>query len=170
MHFNSGSMLSEKNIKFLLFTTFICFAMSVSQKVSAQETEFRDTIVRQDIFTILSQPGRGGSSFSIKQSPHITNAFYNYIENASKKRINGFRVRIFFDNKQDAREMSLNLENSFRELYPGIAVYRTYTNPYFKVTVGDFRTRSDAMRLLKQLESNYQSAFIVREHINFPPL
>ena len=142
----------------------------VQTSVQTQIHNESDTLFKPDIFKIVAEPGRTNSTVTIRQSNHITNTVNNYIANASKKRLNGFRVRIFFDNKQDAREISLNLENSFRELYPGVGVYRTYTNPYFKVTVGDFRNRSDAMRLFKEIERVYPSAFIVREQINFPPL
>ena len=142
----------------------------IPTNAQAQILNESDTLFRPDIFKIIAEPGITLSTVAIKQSSHITKTVNNYIANASKKRLSGFRVRIFFDNKQDARDMSLNLENSFRELYPGIGVYRTYTNPYFKVTVGDFRNRSDAMKLFKEIERVYPSAFIVREQINFPPL
>ena len=58
----------------------------------------------------------------------------------------------------------------FKGMYPGIAAYRTYSNPFFKVTVGDFRTKSEAMRLLQQVKGSFPSAFIVKETINYPPV
>lgn len=169
MHFNDLKMRSAFRIK-SLFTLCMLLSLSFGAAAAVQSHQQSDTLYRQDIFKILSEPGRTNSTVTIMQNSHITNAFYNYIESASKKRLNGFRIRIFFDNRQDAREASLNLENSFRELYPGVGVYRTYTNPYFKVTIGDFRNRSDAMRMLKDIERTFPAAFIVREQINFPPL
>ena len=53
-------------------------------------------------------------------------------------------------------------------MYPGVAVYRTYTNPYFKVTVGDCRTKSEAMKLLSRIKRNFSSAFVVKENIEYP--
>ena len=49
-----------------------------------------------------------------------------------------------------------------------MAAYRTYTNPYFKVTVGDCRTKSEAMELLSRIKRNFPSAFVVKENIQFP--
>ena len=49
-----------------------------------------------------------------------------------------------------------------------MAAYRSYVNPYFKVTVGDFRTRSEAMQLLMEIKSDFPAAFIVKENINYP--
>ena len=47
-------------------------------------------------------------------------------------------------------------------------VYRTYANPYFKVTAGDFRTRSEAMALLVRLKDEFPRALLVKERINYP--
>ena len=46
--------------------------------------------------------------------------------------------------------------------------YRTYSNPFFRVTVGDFRTKSEAMQLLQQVKGAFPTAFIVRETIGYP--
>jgi hypothetical protein len=82
----------------------------------------------------------------------------------------GFRVRIFFDNKQTARAESEEIATAFSEAYPQVAVYRIYENPYFKVTVGDFRTRSQAMQFMLRIRRTYPQAFITRENISYPQL
>ena len=56
----------------------------------------------------------------------------------------------------------------FRSLYPEIVAYRIYANPYFKVTVGDFRTKSEAMELLTRIKGAFPSAFVVKENIEYP--
>ena len=57
----------------------------------------------------------------------------------------------------------------FSEIHPGIPVYRVYENPYFKVTVGDFRTKSDAIRFMNGIGEHIW-AFITRETIAYPLL
>lgn len=123
-----------------------------------------------NIFDILGHRSYAGGEVRLLQSHLVRDAVNNYIANASKRKIPGFRIRIFFDNKQNARVRSEELVVSFKEKYPGTGVYRTYDNPYFKVTVGDLRTRSDAEWLLRHLAIDYPAAFIVKENINFPPL
>ena len=61
-------------------------------------------------------------------------------------------------------------EMRFKGMYPGYATYRTFDNPYFKVTVGDFRTRADAQRFASRLTNSgaYRYVFVVKEQINFP--
>ena len=82
--------------------------------------------------------------------------------------MNGFRVRIFFDNKQNSRGASEAAMNRFKGAFPGIPAYRSFTSPHFKVTVGDFRTKSEALRLLQAVKGMFPSAFIVKERINYP--
>ena len=53
-------------------------------------------------------------------------------------------------------------------MYHDVVAYRTYANPYFKVTVGDFRTRSEAVKLLERIKGAFPSAFVVKENIEFP--
>ena len=36
------------------------------------------------------------------------------------------------------------------------------------MTVGDFRTKSEAVELLNRIKSDFPSAFIVKENINYP--
>jgi hypothetical protein len=82
--------------------------------------------------------------------------------------MNGYRVRIFFDNKQSARTASEETLKRFESMYHDVVAYRTYANPYFKVTVGDFRTKSEAMALLERIRYEFPSAFVVKENIAFP--
>ena len=37
------------------------------------------------------------------------------------------------------------------------------------MTVGDFRTKSEALGLLNRVKGMFPSAFIVKEQINYPP-
>lgn len=105
------------------------------------------------------------------QSESITRMLDTYlISNASRPGMQGFRVRIFFDLGQQSRKNSEDLQFKFMETFPGIPAYRTFDSPYYKVSVGDFRTRDEALRFLKVIEKQYPKAFVVSEWINFPQL
>lgn len=156
--------LSSQNIIYRLGDT------SQNDTIVNRVTILDSSLVNRDIFELLGASDYFGSQIEIDQRPDVKQKLNNYIANASKRVISGYRIRIFFSNNQQARAKSEQLVNSFSQLYSGIGVYRTYDNPYFKVTVGDLRTKSDAVKMLKKLESEYPSAFIVRENINFPPL
>jgi len=104
----------------------------------------------------------------ISQSGAIKDAMNEHIRANSEKKISGYRVRIFFDNKQDSRVESEAALDKFQRLFPGTAAYRNFANPFFKVTVGDFRTRSEAAQFHQMVVRDFPTAFVVKEIINYP--
>ena len=100
----------------------------------------------------------------------MKSAVARHISRNSSRRITGYRVRIFFDNSQNARQKSESVAGAFAAAYPGISIYRVYASPYFKVTVGDFRSRDEAQLFAQRLKGWFPSAFLVKEHINYPSL
>lgn len=84
------------------------------------------------------------------------------LKNRGRKTM-GYRVRIYFDNSQNARSVSQEVVDTFSVYYPDVPVNRIYDTPYFKVTVGEFYTKSDAMKFITRIRKRYPSAFLVRE-------
>ncbi|MEG1635033.1 MAG: hypothetical protein RR388_05350 [Rikenellaceae bacterium] len=82
----------------------------------------------------------------------------------------GFRVRIFFDNKQTSRNDAASAVERFKLLYPYMSTYIDYVPPYFKVTVGDFLTRLEAVALWGKIKTAFPTAFVVTENIAYEAL
>ena len=120
------------------------------------------TLVGKNIFNVLPD------NVNVRQSQQIANSMKSHVASNGARTISGYRVRIFFDNKQNARTESETVLKRFNGLYPDVMAYRIYANPYFKVTVGDFRTTSEAMALLARIKGAFPSAFVVKENIEFP--
>jgi hypothetical protein len=137
--------------------------------LAAQEQP--DSLVyHADMLLYLQSPAANGSHVIIKQSAAIKDLLHNYVARNHYKTLPGFRVRIFFDNSQDARQRALEAEANFKTRYPDMPTYYTYQNLYFKVAVGDFRTKSEAMRFLHAIVDKYPGAFIIKDSINYPAL
>ena len=117
----------------------------------------------KNIFELL--PG-----VELGQSLTVRTAMAQHVRLNHERKIPGYRIRIFFDNRQNARAESERIEKEFRFLFPEMQTYRSYANPYFKVTVGDFRTRSEAMSRLAKIKNIYPAAFLVKEDISYPPV
>ncbi|MCF0173867.1 MAG: SPOR domain-containing protein [Bacteroidales bacterium] len=107
---------------------------------------------------------------TVRQSSEISFAMGEHISKNVTRTLSGYRVRIYFDNSQDARSGSERIQRAFEVQYPGVPTYRSYTYPFFKVTVGDFRTKSQAMKFLNKIKKHYQAAFLVRENISYPAI
>lgn len=79
--------------------------------------------------------------------------------------INGFRVQIFSESGNNAKEHAQKSLLEFNRSSEGVPSYLIYQQPNFKVRCGDFRTNAEAQKLLKQLTAQYPGAYIVMDNI-----
>ena len=107
----------------------------------------------------------------IQQDSSISNLIMRHIEkNKRNPGIEGYRIRIYADLGTHAREESEEVKAEFYEKFPEIPVYRRYDDRWYKVYVGDFRSKVEAIKSLKRIRKEYPSAFVVSDKINFPEL
>ena len=177
----------KRSERLILMIMILAMSLAGASDVSAQEIEIPegyvlvdsivyrpvsrvDTLLSgQDIFHVMPLKSRGGNAdVEIYQSQSVASSLRTQVQTNVDRTIAGYRVRIFFDNRQTARVESEEILKVFESKYHDIKAYRTYVNPYFKVTVGDFRTKSEAMELLSSIKPEFPSAFVVRENIGFP--
>lgn len=85
--------------------------------------------------------------------------------NAAKMSMPGYRVQVYFGSE---RSKAQEIRTDFLQAYPEITAYMVYHQPYFKVRVGDFRTRLEAQGFLKKLGDRYTTAFIVQDDVKLP--
>lgn len=124
----------------------------------------------KNIFDLLAASSLTSGTVNIDQTATVRSALSRHISANSGRKIQGYRVRIFFDNSQNARQRSESVASAFAAAYPDISIYRTYVSPYFKVTVGDFRSRDEAQLFAERLKGWFPSVFLVKENINYPLL
>lgn len=133
-----------------------------------QAAALDSALLGRSVFNIISSRRPSEGEVKVHQSQAISAAMQSHINGNRDRKLSGFRVRIFFDNSQNARNASEMTVKRFSSSHPGIPVYRTYQNPFFKVVAGDFRTRSEAMEFLQGIKGEYPGAFVVKENISFP--
>lgn len=118
----------------------------------------------RDIFSVMPE------NVTVVQSGAIKASVLEKARTNEGKMQNGFRIRIFFDNSQSARSGSEAALYRFKMKYPEVAAYRSFTSPYFKVTVGDYRNKSEALEALSEIRKDFPTAFIVRERFKYPSM
>lgn len=122
-----------------------------------------------NIFEQVQNPENG--EVVIFQDIRINELVYNHVEhNKREDGISGFRIRIYADLGNGAREQSQDTKAKFYELFPEIPIYREYVSPYFRVLVGDYRTKVDALKDFNEIKKHFRSAFIVPDKIKYPEL
>ncbi len=88
--------------------------------------------------------------------------------NQNRTGMDGFRIQIFFDSGTNSKTKALSIDGSFKEKFPGVGVYLTFSAPNYKVRVGDFRTKLEAQRFLNEIIAQYPNAWVIADKI-VPP-
>ena len=149
----------------------LIFLMSLMVNLCFGQKEVQNLTGFDNIIKSIQTSEEGQGNVTINQDPKVAILLEQYLHiNSTNPGMYGFRIRIYRDLGQKSRKQSEDIEKSFMEKYPGISIYRTYQSPYYKISVGDFRTRDAAMKLYNLLIKEFPKAFIVPEWINFPPL
>lgn len=76
--------------------------------------------------------------------------------------IPGYRIRIYSESGIGAKNEQQQVRARFLSLYPGMDAYNRYDEPYFKIYVGDCRTKSEALKLQDRIAKDFPNS-IVRE-------
>ena len=139
----------------------LCALLAFVVAANGQVQQPADTVVASSDSTVFESLGS-----SVVASDSLQKSMQEYIAKNPSRNVSVFRLRIFFDNKRDARAVSEQVMSEFQEIYPSVPVFRGYSNPYFKVTVGNFRSKSEAMKFLNEIKSQYPSVFLVKEVIS----
>ncbi len=107
----------------------------------------------------------------IIQDARIDTLLSKYIyKNEQNPGIEGWRVEIFFEAGNYSKQQARDAQSNFVKNHPDVPVYLIFQEPYYKVRVGDFRTKMEAEKLLREIEREYPNAFVVSDEINFPKL
>ena len=108
---------------------------------------------------------------NIRQDERVDSLLKNHIHmNRRKNGTDGYRLEIFFKSGTRAREFALQTKTDFLRKYPDVNAYISFLSPNFKVRVGDFRTKNEAIRLKNTIRRDYPNAFVVKDIIQFPEL
>ena len=82
--------------------------------------------------------------------------------------IDGFRIQIFMESGNHAVELANAAMEEFKEKYPDTPIYLVFGQPYYRLRVGDYRTRLEAEKAFQTLSKDYKKAFITSDRINLP--
>lgn len=113
------------------------------------------------------QAATDSSKVEIVQDYKIKALVDKHIEINSKAPIKGYRVKIHFGTDKNAAK---EVKGAFIARFPDVPAYEKYDQPNFNIRVGDFRTKLEAYKFLKEIQPDFPSAFIVQDEIGFPAL
>lgn len=108
--------------------------------------------------------GLTGSRLSTEQKLDSLMVLHKKL-NAINNSIPGYRVQIYFESGNYSKSKANEVKNSFEQKYTGLTAYISFNEPYYRVRVGDFRTKIEAIGFLKKILRDYPSAYEVKDMI-----
>ncbi|MBE3085628.1 MAG: SPOR domain-containing protein [Bacteroidetes bacterium] len=130
-----------------------------------------------DLFKRSDNNSRAGQ-LNIIQDPAIDTLISRYIlvnKNLKEKNsyygMEGCRIQIYNSSNRNAKVESSNARAEFFNKFPDITSYELFEGPaWYKIRVGDFRTKTEATKLFLIISKEFPDAYIVPDFINFPEL
>jgi hypothetical protein len=146
----------------LILTALVLSCVALRAQDTTRTAPVDSTLLGRDILSAL------GSGVQVEQSSTIRQALQKYTLKNAEKPISGYRIRVFYDNGPQARSKSEGIAQALRKQFPDVMVYRSFESPNYKVSIGDFRSKDEALRIFNAIKGAYPTAFIIKERINYP--
>jgi len=151
---------------------YLCSVIFLFMLFSSQGYAQTDTLdVNSGISNQTAKMEELLGKLQIRQDPRITDLLVRHSQiNERRRGTDGFRLEIFFSSDNNAREQAMRVRNEFNLIFPDITNYLLFQTPNFKIRIGDFRNKSEALKIKAHITLKYPNAFIVKDIIRFPEL
>ncbi|HEV7351306.1 SPOR domain-containing protein [Telluribacter sp.] len=85
-----------------------------------------------------------------------------YNQNKAIRYINGYRIQMYVGNVRGEADAA---KAYIYQMFPDLNPYVSYSQPTYRVKVGDFMYRSDAEQYLEQIRQKYPSSIILSDRV-----
>ncbi|MCK4879669.1 MAG: SPOR domain-containing protein [Bacteroidales bacterium] len=143
----------------LLFIICFSFSIAVVQAQGGQNGR------QGDMLKTLQEQGPGDQVTLDVDGLLVVNYNKLIAKNMKSSGVPGYRIRIYSESGIGAKEEQQRVRARFLSLYRGLDAYNRYDEPYFKVFVGDCRTRSEALKLNEMIKKDFPNSFIREDFI-----
>jgi hypothetical protein len=140
---------------------------SLGMNLLAQEIDQKE--VESLLFDHLFESASESPGVKIIQERKLDELLILYME--QNRKLGGipcYWIRIYSGSTHAARQEAYDTKARFMQKYESIRNEVRYDDPNFKVYVGGYRTKSEALKLLKKIQRDFRTAFIVYDIIDFP--
>lgn len=102
----------------------------------------------------------------VLQEAKITRLVNDAIKASEQRKwVDGYRIQIFLESGTEAKDNAYRLIKEFNAQFPLMGSYLSYSQPNFRVRVGDFKTPFEAKQGLLKILSLYPDAAIVKDRV-----
>ncbi len=113
-------------------------------------------------FRDLCNTAADSGSVIIKQDSRIEELVGIHIEaNKRSVGIDGFRIQLYLGSNNSAKREASHIKGKLLSLFPDEKPYVMYEAPFWRVQVGDFRSKSESLALYRKLKREFPSCYPV---------
>ena len=115
------------------------------------------------IFPLCAQGKKG--NVELTGDTKVSSLVLKHIEfNERVQTVPGYRIQIASLSGPNSRNQAFDLKRRFKEQYPDVEVYIVFSEPNFRVKVGDFTSKLDAFVFMQRIKGVYPGT-IVKENV-----
>lgn len=141
--------------KFLLLTA----ACGLSLSLCAQSAKPSNKKQYTDVFETLAKTPAGGGKVVIKQDPKMKSLMRKKLALNDEKAyvtFSGYRVQVYMGNlPKKSKVEAMEREKKIKTKYPDVTSYLTFSSPFWKLRLGDFRVQTEAMVFAQNILSEF---------------
>ena len=122
------------------------------------------------IFLAIAAFAKSQDSVIIHSDPRMDTLLLRaYLAAEAAPATGGYRIQLYSGSN---RQTALQVKSQFMLTYSDYRAYLIYSQPYFKIRVGDFRNRAEALKLYSLLKQDerFKVVMMVPDKIELPPL
>ncbi len=116
-----------------------------------------------DVFSRLEQVSSDKGIITIEQSARMRALVNTHISmNKRAGGVEGFRVQLYSGVGNKARQEALEVKGKVLSEHPQENIFVEYSAPFWRVRVGSFRHKHEALPLLSRLKKNFPACYVVK--------
>jgi len=77
--------------------------------------------------------------------------------------VEGFRIQLYSGSGPEGKKGALSVKGQFLNNFPGHATDLSFTSPFWRVRVGNYRHKHEALPLLNELRELFPDCYIVKD-------
>lgn len=145
----------------------LLFIIPLTVSASAQDGYRQEE--ESSLYQQLFPQDAAGGNVRIIQEKKLDEVMLRFMEQG--RELGGipcYWIRIYSGSSHSARDEAYEVKARFLQKYEGIRNDVIYDDPNFKVYIGGYRSKSEALKLLHKIKRDFPTAFIVYDVIDFP--
>jgi SPOR domain len=155
-----------KTINYILWVFFVLSNIFIT---NAQEQ------TKTDIFQMLSSDSLGQGKVIMHQDKRLETIILKENKQINQQittTASGYRIQVFSSSDKTAKSDAYSVEKQIKELFPNQNIYVVYSSPSWKVRVGDFTIKSQALDFQTEIINNFPNlrsdVYVVKEQVIVP--